>query len=47
MDMPAFAPLLIPAMDVIRVHLHRIKSGRNPFMPDKTHIHHKLLAHHT
>lgn len=47
MDIPAFAPLLIPAMDVIRVYLHRIKSGRNPFMPDKTHIHHKLLAHHT
>lgn len=40
----AFAPLLIPGMDVVRVYLHRIKSGRNPFMPDKTHIHHKLLA---
>lgn len=40
----AFAPLLIPGMDVVRVYLHRIRSGRNPFMPDKTHIHHKLLA---
>lgn len=40
----AFAPLLIPGFDVVRVYLHRIKAGRNPFMPDKTHIHHKLLA---
>lgn len=40
----AFAPLLIPCLDVIRVYLHRIKAGRNPFLPDKTHIHHKLLA---
>lgn len=40
----AFAPLLIPGMDVVRVYLHRIKSGRSPFMPDKTHIHHKVLA---
>lgn len=40
----AFAPLLIPGLDVVRVYLHRIKAGRNPFLPDKTHIHHKLLA---
>lgn len=40
----AFAPLLIPCFDVVRVYLHRIKAGRNPFLPDKTHIHHKLLA---
>lgn len=40
----AFAPLLIPCMDVVRVYLHRIKAHRNPFLPDKTHIHHKLLA---
>lgn len=39
-----FSPLLIPCFDVIRVYLHRIKSGKNPFLPDKTHIHHKLLA---
>lgn len=39
-----FAPLLIPCFDVVRVYLHRIKSGKNPFLPDKTHIHHKLLA---
>lgn len=40
----AFAPLLIPCLDVVRVYIHRIKSHRNPFLPDKTHIHHKLLA---
>ena len=40
----AFAPLLIPCLDVVRVYLHRLKAGRNPFLPDKTHIHHKLLA---
>lgn len=40
----AFAPLLIPCLDVVRVYFHRIKARRNPFLPDKTHIHHKLLA---
>lgn len=40
----AFAPLLIPCLDVVRVYLHRLKTHRNPFLPDKTHIHHKLLA---
>ena len=40
----AFAPLLIPCLDVVRVYIHRIKAHRNPFLPDKTHIHHKLLA---
>lgn len=40
----AFAPLLIPGLDVVRVYMHRIKAHRNPFLPDKSHIHHKLLA---
>lgn len=40
----AFAPLLIPGLDVVRVYFHRIRARRNPFLPDKTHIHHKLLA---
>ncbi len=40
----AFAPLLIPCLDVVRVYLHRVRAGRNPFLPDKSHIHHKLLA---
>ncbi len=40
----AFAPLIIPCFDVIRVYFHRIRHGNNPFMPDRNHIHHKLLA---
>jgi UDP-N-acetylmuramyl pentapeptide phosphotransferase/UDP-N-acetylglucosamine-1-phosphate transferase len=38
------APLLIPCFDVVRVYLGRVRRGKNPFLPDKTHIHHKLLA---
>lgn len=40
----AFSPLIIPAFDVVRVYLHRVRHHRNPFLPDKCHIHHKLLA---
>ena len=40
----AFTPLMVPCMDVIRVFIFRLKCKRNPFMPDKSHIHHKLLS---
>lgn len=40
----AFAPLLIPCFDVIRVYFGRLRRHHNPFLPDNTHIHHKLLA---
>lgn len=40
----AVSPLIIPAFDVVRVYFHRVKRHRNPFLPDKSHIHHKLLA---
>ena len=40
----AFSPLIIPAFDAVRVYFHRLRRGRNPFLPDKCHIHHKLLA---
>lgn len=30
--------------DAIRVMIRRIRLHRNPFMPDKTHIHYKFLA---
>ena len=40
----AFTPLIIPCFDVIRVYFHRVRNGKNPFLPDKNHIHHKLLA---
>jgi UDP-N-acetylmuramyl pentapeptide phosphotransferase/UDP-N-acetylglucosamine-1-phosphate transferase len=40
----AFSPLLIPCLDVVRVYIVRIRHGKNPFMPDKSHIHHRMLA---
>ncbi len=40
----AIIPIIIPCFDVVRVFLHRIRKRRNPFLPDKSHIHHKLLA---
>lgn len=40
----AISPLIIPCFDVVRVYLHRVERHRNPFLPDKCHIHHKLLA---
>ena len=40
----AFSPLLVPCCDVVRVYPHRVRNGKNPFLPDKNHIHHKLLA---
>lgn len=39
----AFSTLIVPLFDVVRVVFHRIRKGRNPFLPDKNHIHHKLL----
>lgn len=38
------SPLIIPLFDVVRVYLHRVTRHRNPFLPDRSHIHHKLLA---
>ncbi len=40
----AIAPIILPCFDVIRVFVHRVRHGSNPFLPDKCHIHHKLLA---
>jgi len=39
----AISALLVPSFDVIRVALHRIRKHRNPFKPDRNHIHHKLM----
>lgn len=39
----AFSTLLVPMLDVVRVSLHRIRKGRNPFLPDRNHLHHKLV----
>jgi UDP-N-acetylmuramyl pentapeptide phosphotransferase/UDP-N-acetylglucosamine-1-phosphate transferase len=40
----AFCILLVPCLDVIRVVIGRIRRGKSPFLPDKTHIHHKFMA---
>lgn len=40
----AFSPMLVPCFDVLRVFFHRIRNGQSPFLPDRCHIHHKLLA---
>lgn len=39
----AFTTMLVPLLDVVRVVAHRMRNKRNPFLPDKSHIHHKLL----
>lgn len=40
----AYSPLIVPLFDVVRVFIHRLQRHRNPFLPDRSHIHHKLLA---
>lgn len=35
--------LVVPLFDVVRVVLHRLRKRRNPFLPDRNHLHHKLL----
>lgn len=39
----ALAPILIPCFDVVRVYFYRMRRGRSPFLPDRNHIHHRLL----
>lgn len=36
--------LLIPLFDVVHVVLMRLRHHKNPFLPDKTHIHHRLMS---
>ncbi|MCC9168461.1 MraY family glycosyltransferase [Pontibacter harenae] len=40
----ALGVLFVPLFDTIRVFLIRILKGNSPFIPDKNHIHHRLLA---
>lgn len=44
---PALPLLLLglPILDTLTVMTRRIRLGRSPFSPDKTHIHHRLMAH--
>lgn len=40
----SYSILLVPVFDVVRVFCKRMLKGNNPFLPDKSHIHHKFLA---
>lgn len=40
----AFAVLIVPMFDVIRVVLLRLRKKQSVFQPDRNHIHHKFLA---
>lgn len=42
--MVAFSTLFIPMFDVVRVMIVRIAHHQSPFLPDRNHIHHVLLA---
>jgi UDP-GlcNAc:undecaprenyl-phosphate GlcNAc-1-phosphate transferase len=38
-----FFIMLLPGLDMLRVFLLRLINGKNPFKPDRTHLHHLLL----
>ena len=35
--------LIYPLIDTLRVYILRAKSGNSPFLPDRRHLHHKLI----
>ena len=35
--------IIYPLTDTLRVYILRAKSGTSPFLPDKRHLHHKLV----
>lgn len=39
----ALSPMMLPLFDVIRVFCIRILKGKSPFLPDKRHIHHRMM----
>jgi len=39
----SFSLLIVPVFDVFRVALVRIRNHHSPMLPDKNHIHHKLM----
>ncbi len=39
-----FGILLVPVFDSLRVFRRRMKDGKSPFAPDKTHLHHLVLG---
>jgi UDP-GlcNAc:undecaprenyl-phosphate GlcNAc-1-phosphate transferase len=38
-----FIAMLVPGLDLFRLFFERIIKGKNPFFPDRNHIHHLLL----
>ncbi|MBK3519191.1 glycosyltransferase family 4 protein [Carboxylicivirga marina] len=40
----AMAILIVPIIDTLRVFMLRVSQGNSPFMADKNHIHHRMLA---
>ena len=38
------AVMLVPVLDALRVFRRRVKSGKSPFIADKTHLHHLILS---
>ena len=39
----SFAIIIVPLIDTLRIMTIRISQKRSPFLPDKSHIHHRLL----
>jgi UDP-GlcNAc:undecaprenyl-phosphate GlcNAc-1-phosphate transferase len=38
-----FIALMLPGIDMLRVFVVRIVKRKNPFLPDRTHLHHLLV----
>lgn len=39
-----FLVMMLPGIDMLRVFLIRITNGKNPFKPDRIHLHHLLMS---
>ncbi|MFR9550688.1 MAG: MraY family glycosyltransferase [Rikenellaceae bacterium] len=39
-----YTMLIIPCFDVVRVFVYRLVHHKSPFLPDKNHFHHRLMA---
>lgn len=39
----AFSIIMVPVLDTFRVFGNRIRAHKNPFKPDRTHIHHRFM----
>jgi UDP-N-acetylmuramyl pentapeptide phosphotransferase/UDP-N-acetylglucosamine-1-phosphate transferase len=43
-ELSALGFVFFPLFDMARVFTVRISKGKSPFLPDKNHLHHKVLA---